>query len=173
MGLFRFPHAWPAIVPAGSDMEGAVPLLDDRDRELEDHLAYPWQDYTPAIDAVTTDPTMGTDASLTGRYARHGRTVVGWATILFGTAGAAAGTGEYAITLPVAPQGFARVIGSVYLLDNSAPTLRTGVLYLRASTTTAVIVLDAVAGATVTDSVPWTWANNDSIAVNFTYESAE
>ena len=50
MGLFRFPHTWVALTsrrvansrnsePIDS-LQEAVPLLDDRDRDLEDWLAY-------------------------------------------------------------------------------------------------------------------------------------
>ena len=60
MGAFRFLHRWPAIVPSGSPMEGSVPLLDDRDRELEDYL-----DSTPLgiLDVATVTANQG---SITG-----------------------------------------------------------------------------------------------------------
>ena len=38
MGVFRFLHRWPAIIPPESPLADVVPLLDDRDRELEDYL---------------------------------------------------------------------------------------------------------------------------------------
>ena len=38
MGAFRFLHRWTAIVKPDDELGDAVPLLEDRDRELEDHL---------------------------------------------------------------------------------------------------------------------------------------
>ena len=67
MGLFRFLHRWPAIVPPDSSLHDVVPLLDDRDRELEDYLAHAAPVYydTGSDSAPTTSyADMDTPATL-------------------------------------------------------------------------------------------------------------
>ena len=123
MGLFRFLHRWPAIVPAGSDMEGAVPLLDDRDRELEDYLA----DVAGAAgNTVITYATGGTvipfgktfhEAPVvvanieqpvgTDPYAVyvHDVTTTGWKVVIYDGSGSEAGAGSYRVYWLARPAG--------------------------------------------------------------------
>lgn len=149
-----------------------------------------WSAYTPTLNASTVDPTLSNNASqvVVGAYQQQGATVVGWASVRFGTAGVAAGTGTYSVSLPVAPvtpetKGVDAVpLGSGYIVDFS-DDLR---IKFTASALVSVsnggvsgesmLVLDAGQFAQgtgfVAAAVPWTWAAGDSIYVDFRYQAA-
>lgn len=60
-----------------------------------------WTAYTPALTAETTNPTLGTGASITGSYLKVGKTVFYRIRIVAGS-GVAAGNGTYYFSLPFA-----------------------------------------------------------------------
>lgn len=137
-----------------------------------------WLAYTPVLTAVTTSPTLGSGGTATGRYYQVGKTVHGWAKIKFGSSGTAAGSGQYLITLPVAP-----FLGAVVNLDVLAGTamMRCAAVFTMAQvswasatqvslryTSAAVGGTSAVAGATT----PGAWGASDYIEFNFVYEAA-
>lgn len=131
-----------------------------------------WSTYTPALTATTTNPTLGTGSVQYGHYEQIGKTVRFQAVIKFGTSGAAAGSGTYIISLPVAAiagavTAFANV-GNGHLRDDSASTYRVAMLQLSTSTTAAIL---CDTGA-VTNGVPWAWAASDFISVSGVYEAA-
>lgn len=130
--------------------------------------------YTPVLTASTTNPTMGTGATAEGRYTIFGgKWCIVRGTIQFGTSGAAAGTGQYLISLPfntsasITP-GVANV-GSSYMRDNSVPAIVQGICYAAANVGTFSLVANNV---TVTAAAPWTWANQDYISWTMAYEIA-
>lgn len=150
----------------------------------------PWTAYTPTLNGVTTDPTLSNNASqvVVGAYAQTGKTVIGYASVRFGTAGVNAGSGSYSMTLPVPPvtpetKGVDAIpLGSGYLTD-----LSTDLLIKFTATALVTVANGGVSGEAMlvvdggkfmlgtgfaSDAVPWTWAASDSIYVDFRYEAA-
>lgn len=126
----------------------------------------PW---TPAISA-STPPTMGSGATLSGYYKIVDGLCWFQATIVFGSSGAAAGSGTYTITgLPVAAKSGRPtwLSGKARLTDSSGgvncyPDL------LVTDTSAGINLRYPAAWPTgadtlVSSSAPWTWANNDRI----------
>lgn len=129
-----------------------------------------WTAWTPALTATSVNPTMGTGSSVAGRYCQHGKLVEGWGRITFGTASAAAGTGQYLINYPVTPTSANQhVMGTAVLLDNSASTFNLGIVYTNADTISMRIAITGTA-LVVANNAPWTWANNDALYFEFKYE---
>lgn len=133
----------------------------------------PWTTYTPALTAATSNPTLGTASVATGRYNRDGRTITGWAYIAFGTAGTAAGTGEYRISLPVPARVEANnvIIGSGYLYDASANVLEQ-IVFTTPATLSAFGIMFKNGTFQINPTTPWAWTISDTLTVNFTYEAA-
>lgn len=134
----------------------------------------PWSTYTPALINTTSGATtLGTGATASGAWTRAGRSIVGGATIVLGTA-PSLGTagGELHITLPVSPKaGDGIIIGSGWVFRNSVSELRLATLEMPLSTSNAALRTVGVAQRSTTD-IPWTWAVDDRIHVRFTYEAA-
>lgn len=132
-----------------------------------------WTAYTPTLTAVTTNPTLGTGGSATGRHVRIGNLMEVHATVVFGSSGVAAGSGAYRVALPVATQAAATILGTGMLYDSSAGQMKHITAILSSSTTVALYLGDAAAAAfEVTHANPWTWAANDQIWIKFSYEAA-
>lgn len=129
--------------------------------------------WTPALTAVSSNPTLGSGAVTQGNYIRIGDLVIAWGVITFGTSGEAAGSGNYRISLPVTMRASsnadAEVVGHGIIFDSSAPATR-GVTYRYVSQTTAgIFIVDG--SATVANNSPWTWAASDSIRFALMYEA--
>lgn len=136
-----------------------------------------WTSYTPTLTATITPPTLGTAAVQTGRYMKVGRTILGRVFIRFGTAGVAAGSGNYIVSLPVAARSAAgstdtiQTLGAGAIFDDSAVAYF--LIEAHAPTAGGTITNLAVETATlVTDGSPFTWAANDFISFNMMYEAA-
>jgi hypothetical protein len=161
---------------------------DARIRSLEATLALiqtgAWTSFSPVLTASTTNPTGGTAFVQNGRYSRAGRTINASLRFRFGTSGAAAGSGTYRISLPVTAAISGTInkpIGSGYLYDSSSGQLSMALAYLDvtlAGTDLQILSLTDSGGpgpggtAVVTNSAPWTWANNDELNFYVTYEAA-
>lgn len=144
-----------------------------------------WTSYTPAITALdpfgsfggAVNPTMGTGASLTGAYVQVGRMVVGRAQVVFGT-GAAAGTGYYGLSLPVTPRNTNQSMGLGFLTDVSDSARIVAAPFAVAtvfSTTLGIILVEGqinLGASPASHAAPWTWADTDSISLNFIYEAS-
>ena len=89
-----------------------------------------WANWTPALTATTTNPTLGTGSVATGRYFQLGKLVVANFKIQFGTSGTSAGSGAYRVSLPVAcsttTQNNDFVVGYGHLHDASVGFLGLG-----------------------------------------------
>lgn len=131
-----------------------------------------WTAYTPALLASTTNPTLGTGSSATGRYVRIGRTVIGWAKIVFGTSGVAAGSGVYRVTLPFAAPLSGVPVGNGNLYNASTATNRTVLAGISFSTNAVEFGWTGSGTYWATDTTPWTWNPSDQIGFTFTYEAA-
>jgi hypothetical protein len=135
-----------------------------------------WPSYTPALQAATTNPTLGTGSLVSGKYTRIGRTITGWAKIKFGTSGAAAGSGSYRVTLPVTASVPANaphmVCGHGYAWDASTNLIEELVPILPTGTSGSFLEFLKNGSWAVNDAAPWTWTNSDEISVQFMYEAA-
>ena len=159
---------------AATDVQAAIQEVRD---EAGGGAAFSsWAAWTPTLTATTTNPTLGTGGSATGRYVQNpDKTVNASGIILFGSSGVAAGSGEYLIALPVARNASAigQVMGTAVLYDDSAGKFMPCAMYLSDSTH-ARIANDSysVAGLIVSNSVPQVWAANDAIIFTLMYEGA-
>lgn len=133
-----------------------------------------WTSYTPLLTASTTNPTLGTGSLATGAYALWGDAVYYLFRFRFGT-GAAAGSGTYRVSLPVAAVSSDRadvgLLGTCELGDDSA-----GNRYRRApamlDTTHLVLQSFGDPFTEVTHASPIPWANLDYIIGSVWYRSA-
>jgi hypothetical protein len=130
-----------------------------------------WTAYTPVWTSSGTAPVLG-NGTLTGSYIQIGKTVHYRIRLRTGTT-TTYGTGSYRFSLPVTTvatfAGAGEVIGQASLLDAS-PSAR----YARNAYTyddTKVSLVDE-AGTGVTNTVPFTWANTDTLSIVGTYEAA-
>lgn len=152
---------------------------------IETQLVGAYTSYTPTLTASTTSPTLGTGASATGYYRQIGRMVHGYASIVWGSSGTAAGSGYYGLLLPVAPANRDQAIGIGYLLDYDdqvrfvVASLGVSVDLWAAATKKAIIVTTNTAGSgfstgdnPVGAATPWAWSANDKILLNFSYEAS-
>lgn len=135
-----------------------------------------WTSWTPALTASTTNPTLGTGGSTSGKYVKIGRTVMGWGYIKFGTSGQAAGSGTYLVSLPVAQAETDnnRINGDALLRANATFT-RAFLLWNGSTTCTLRYTSAAAAGTLVstTNAAPAAWAAaGDDIRYSFRYEAA-
>ena len=129
-----------------------------------------WTAWVPALTASVTNPTLGSGSSAAGRYAQLGKLVMASAKIAFGTSGAAAGSGQYFVSLPVQPVGSLDVVGDFMVYDNSPGAYRAGVVQQVSGGLTAILVLGG--GNDVSDAAPWTWAASDQILYRLAYEAS-
>jgi hypothetical protein len=128
--------------------------------------------YTPSLIGSTTSPTLGTGSVRNGSYFQLGKLVIANAHIKFGSSGTAAGSGFYMISLPVAPKSIGsglRQVGSLWAYDDSGNDYEDGAVIVDGSNTRVQMM---VAGTWASNSVPWTWAANDLIGMQITYEAA-
>ena len=183
----------PADGIAASTPTGSVTYPhDDHHRALgtaveaiETQLVGAYTSYTPTLTASTTSPTLGTGSSATGYYKQIGRMVHGYASIVWGSSGTAAGSGYYGLLLPVEPANRDQAIGPGYLLDYDdqvrfvVASAVVAVDLWAAATKKALIVTTNVAGEgfstgdnPVGAATPWAWSANDKILLNFSYEAS-
>lgn len=130
-----------------------------------------WETWTPALTASTTNPTLGTGSTTTGRYGRINKTVFGNCRIIFGTSGVNAGSGFYFVSLPVTAQASGVMSGYGYIFDSSTGLVRHTAVVLD-STTRVSLYLENATNYAVAATNPWTWAASDQISFYFEYEAA-
>lgn len=135
-------------------------------QQLGDDLAY-----TPALDAASNDPTLGSGVTSTGFVWINGQQVDVYFTIPFGS-GSTAGAGIYEVSLPTGfpPAAYmtpGMAVGTVSLEDNGG-NLRAGVAMLNA-TNTAFRIKDTQTNAFVANATPWAWASGYQITGRVSY----
>lgn len=140
-----------------------------------------WGTWTPTL-AASSGPTLGTGATQEGTYVKIGRLVVCRFRVVFGSAGALAGSGGYTITLPVNAAtnridgGVA--LGSAWAYDDSASQWAPVTVNM-----TSAVAADKVrfvysssyplgTPSVVANDAPFTWSNNDALSGSFAYEAA-
>lgn len=132
-----------------------------------------WFDYTPVLTATSSNPTLGASSATEGRYCVIGTLVYVIARVQFGSSGAAAGSGTYEVSLPVpvnvSQYSASHTIGVVLLVD-SGTTRTVGTARMQTGDAVNVLMQATGTNVSVSDAVPWTWANNDLIELSLTYE---
>jgi hypothetical protein len=136
-----------------------------------------WDTYTPNWTASVTNPTLGTGGVVQGRFRRDGTTLHVWIRAQAGTAGFAAGSGIYFLSLPTgmtgATVGERQVIGGFGRCAAGAGGFTWPMLQGHlASGATAFSMVYGDAGASATNNQPGVWANNDWIVLEGTVEVA-
>lgn len=142
---------------------------------------WPWQTYTPALTANTTNPVLGTGGSSVGRFTQIGKTIFAKFSIIFGTAALSPGSGTYFVSLPV-PADLSTVdyinmpSGYLRMTDTSTGSVAVGAAEIETATT-AQLIYTQIAGtanniAAASGAAPWTWAASDKINGYLIYEAA-
>lgn len=162
-----------------SPVEGMTIYETDTDKYLSYNgstwvaVAYQagWDTYTPVWSGTGTGPSLG-NGTITGRHRTVGSKVDVWAKLTLGST-SGAGTGSvYSISLPSAPR-----VGSLLNAmceDSSAGSAKwAGIaLITTASATGDNMRIIVTAGSTgVSTTVPFSWANGDSLWIAGTYEN--
>lgn len=138
-----------------------------------------WGQYTPALDATTTPPTLGTGPTQFGRWVREGTHATVAIFLRFGSSGSAPGTGIYEISLP--PEcpvhsgwfGAIEVIGGNGLSIDSSTNNREAVAIKFVDASTIRLEAGGLTGP-VTESNLIAWDNDDIVlSALFNYETEE
>lgn len=163
-------------------------LLADYERRLSKLERYAssgrFLPYTPSFTATTVNPTLGTGGFTSGAYTRLGNLVYARGIIGFGTAGTAAGTGNYQIGLPVPNTLDAAVITTLqaghWRSSNAAAggtQNHANDIIITAGGTTMTARYPATwptgADTIVGAALPWVWTNNYRIQFWVIYEAGE
>lgn len=159
-------------MPAITTVTDGQTILAAHHDAIATELNGPWTSFTPALTASSVNPTLGSGSTTSGRYKVIASGLVIFnARIVFGSSGAAAGTGTYSVSLPVAANTTIVFINSaVALFDSSSSTRTMAALIVATSTTAQIWPNAATSGAT--NAVPWTWAASDQINYAGIYEPA-
>lgn len=138
--------------------------------EIRDALAgvqSGWTAYTPTSAQITFG-----NAAVDARYQRLGKTIAGRVRLVLGnTSVVAAGSLIFALPASLSSNYDQVSIGSAYMLDASAGSASRRIASV-VVTGSGVFLVDNDTGGTVTNTVPWTWANGDVLTFGFLYEAA-
>lgn len=169
-------------------------LQDDNNTKIENGINVTLTAYTPVLTATTTPPAMGTGtgAGGVGQYQNYNGIIQGSFVCSFVDPGVAAGSGEYAVSLPLvvdpsfhsvgtsfsATPGAFSVVGEGYFLDistvgtsgSAAMDVVTvaGVSYVRFLT--EVFTTPTKTSRFMTNTQPFTVATGDCLSGNFIYK---
>jgi hypothetical protein len=125
-----------------------------------------WAAYTPAWTSSGTAPAIG-NGTISGRFSQLGKTVFYKISVVAGST-TTFGTGTYFFSLPVTAAASAFTFGFARAID-------TGVLqypgFAVLQSTTLLLPITG-AGATWSNTVPFTFANTDQMVFDGTYEAA-
>ena len=135
-------------------------------------LNFSWQTWAPVLRVNSTNVTLGTGSTSTGRYLKMGPIVFGEMYIEFGTSGVSVPSGGLMDieALPVAPSGQTNAvapIGTVWGRDIS----NFGAAAIGVITANRNFYSNGTSPAW-TNTVPWTWETEDAIRATFAYECA-
>lgn len=145
-----------------------------------DIAATAWTTYTPALTASTTDPTLGSGSTATGRWIQYGKIVFAAFYIKFGSSGANAGNGLYRVSMPVTARTLMRnsfPVGIAWGFSGSVTLQYAGVELVNAGgggipDRVEFRRTDSSGSQVFTDTVPFAWTNNSEIYGSCTYEAA-
>lgn len=125
----------------------------------------PWPSYTPTVGAWTVNNGVVTASAVV-----VGKLILGQIKYVVGSTDTKAGTITF--TLPAAPLSTLSIgatLGTAGLVDTSAAARAFRIIRMAAS---SEIVMSDEAGASVTNTVPWTWATGDEMYLSFQYQAA-
>ena len=138
----------------------------------QDTIPGAWTTWTPTLTATTTNPTLGSGSVQEGYYTVVNKLVVAHGYVAFGTS-ASAGSGDYRMSLPVtAARTAAANAGSVWLYDASTASGWSATAQIQTTTTAGFNKSTSGATIVISNSNPFTWADNDQIRAMFIYEAA-
>lgn len=137
-------------------------------------------DVIPSSSFSTWTPTYAGisaigNAVVNARYFQTGKLVNAWYQVTFGTT-TTFSAAFLTVSLPVTAhasyiQGSA--VGSGYAMDGGAASTRRGFTTVIASSGAVFFVVDSLAAnASVSNTVPWTWASTDILTFHAMYEAA-
>jgi len=129
-----------------------------------------WTTWSPSLTSVTgPQPTYGSTGAVYGSYIQIGKTVMGWGYLNAAGTAPTTGTGNYMLSLPVAPKVSTtgnHILGTVNYSVQS-PYFGTLVLSQDTNTKARMIINNAAVSSTT-----GIWAINALIRYHFTYEAA-
>lgn len=167
MGLNTTPATWAASeVPTSTKMNTEI-------RDAFVGLQEAWDSYTPVWTGTTTNPVIG-NGTIVGSYMQVGKTVHVRVTITMGST-TTYGSGTYEVTLPVNAAGTGIQLLQCELGDAGVIYTAKARVSSAAPTKVLLFTLPTTAGnqdRAVTATVPFTFANTDTIRFNGTYEAA-
>jgi hypothetical protein len=128
-----------------------------------------WTTYTPTLTASTTNPTLGSGSTATGRYTVRGDTVEAECYLAFGS-GMNAGSGIYLVSLPVTANYFTgyQKVGYGFCYDSSAFVNYLFVAQIN-STDATKVMFAYQGGDVVKNNLPFAWAQSDHITFVLSY----
>lgn len=124
----------------------------------------PWTTYTPTF----TGFTIGNGVVI-AKYLQAGKDVRGEVKITFGST--STWTAGFTVSLPVTAAVISIPVGGAYFNDASAPAHRSGPALVQSGGNTVAFVEAGGAGL-VSNTVPFTWQQNDILSFPFGYEAA-
>ena len=148
-------------------------LMNAHVRDNFKALGDAWTSYTPTWTAVTTNPTIGNGTQV-GGFINPGKLVVFRGKVTAGST-TTFGSGSYRLTLPTAPNTNQPMRLMVALLDSSASATYQGLTFNVSSTTAPLAIDNGTAGgalAAVSPTVPFTFAQSDTLEFEGCYEAA-
>lgn len=165
MGINYTPRTWvdPEIVTDA--------MLNAEVRDPLAGIQAAWTTYTPTWTGSITNPSIG-NGTLAGRYLRLGKTIHVSIEIEAGSS-TTFGSGNYSVSLPVAPRSNRRFALNLGLLDASGGAFLSGRAAL-VSGRLFLVVPATTAGAydrAVTGSIPFNFATGDQLVITGTYEA--
>lgn len=164
--------AWtaPRTWVAGETVTAA--LLNSHLRDNLKAIGDPWATYTPSWTGSGGNPAIG-NGTLAGWYMQAGKLVHFRISIIAGST-TTYGSGNYSLTLPVAPTSYRWRFSGATANAGAADYPMWG-RSLGAGSTTLELVVPTGAGtsdAFVTPTVPYTMGSTDYITLHGTYEAA-
>lgn len=156
----------PGVAPTAAQLDAGV-------RDCLKAIGDPWTSYTPVWSSTGTAVSIG-NGTRVGAYVAAGKLIHFRAKITMGST-STYGTGQYRVSLPVGMHASDPGRFIVVLVDASASATYRGITYNVVTTTAPIAVDNGTAGgavAAVAPTVPFTFANGDSIEVVGTYEAA-
>lgn len=130
---------------------------------VSDTLSAPWTAVTPALTGVTIG-----NGTVAGRQRKLGRTVHTRGRFVLGSTSAVTGFPQITLPYPTVAVTAQDPLGTALLVDSSAGQRQPAVVYLWSASSARI---SGVSGAPIAATVPFTWAEGDSIGWNLTYET--
>ena len=159
------PRTWTALeIPTAS-------MFNTDHRDNLRAIGDPWTPFTPTWTASGTQPVIG-DGTIVGAYSAAGKRVSFWAIVTMG-ASTTYGTGAYFLSLPILQNLTPNWVFNGIAFDTSAGTsYPTYGQNLSSSLIRIMKISGTQSLASVSNTVPFTWAAGDTLSINGSYEAA-